>query len=99
MTLDEFFGELEKTPRDWFLFTKSEKKPLAIRRVPDDIMPGLQCPISCLRGMDADEVMVAGDQLRLSWRLRWAIADAADELPGHDADIRKRLLQACGLSA
>ncbi len=93
MTIDEFFAELEKTPRDWL-------GKFAIRRYGAYC---LQCPLTAVAGFGerkdfwpyGDTSCWAEAARHLGLRMKDArkIVNAADG----SGSLRERLLVACGL--
>jgi hypothetical protein len=85
MTIEDFFNNLRKTPRDWYLHDGYK-----IRRNDNRYCPWLQ--VGKEKNINlCNEEEGLGDTC-------WAIALAADNAPGHDAVLRAQLLEACGLA-
>lgn len=94
MTLDEFFVELEKTPRDWTLI-----EGRYIRRM---ISPFTEtCPVCEVdpNPMTKLAYTQAGIHLGMEYADAVAVARAADRSEAHSPELRQRLLKACGLEA
>lgn len=85
MTLDEFIEKLRETPRTWE--TRGDGR----------IRLGGCCPISSLRMTEADYWLRVSQELGLDRDLAETIVIAADNWDHHDAPLRARLLDACGL--
>lgn len=91
MTYPEFLEKLKQTPRDWYLNESG-----GIRRKGE----GLQCPLSSLTPTTLDYFVEAGLKLGLERSLVFKIATVADRYENeenYDSQIRKDLLEACGL--
>ena len=86
MTLDEFLGELRKTPRLW------ELSRGGFIRFPHKS----KCPLEVVAGCFS--YRSAADQLGVNFHDGLKIAQAADNDTGHDPKLRARLLKACGPS-
>lgn len=88
MTLDEFFAEVEASPRTWVLEDGAIRCPIGSE-------PGeCHCPWSLVKQM---VVGIIGS-LDMEYREEVAIWRAADNIEGHDPLIRDRLLAACGIT-
>lgn len=94
MTLDEFLVELKKTPRDWFLYSTLTMHG-GIRRK-DLEHYWQQCPLSAVDGT-MRHYMYNREKLGISKELEHEILSAADNTSTADPEVRKKLLEACGL--
>jgi hypothetical protein len=90
MTEQEFLEHLRRTPRDWRLVRSA--KGIRLGEVGD------HCPLTAVCGNTNLDVRTCAYLLRLPGRLAWRIADAADNTPVHDRELRAKLLDACGLT-
>jgi len=68
-----------------------------IRRSPPGQMRYFSCPISSVNNRHTGAYRNVGHDLGLTDDEINAIADAADDAPGHDPELRQRLLLAVGL--
>ena len=99
LSLEEFFADLRRTPRDWYLTGQEAMRPGMIRRRnaakgrPGDDM---ECPVCALHPTKRLDVFNAGRELGLSHDAVQRLMQAAD-LRGSDPALRARLLLACGL--
>lgn len=81
MTKEEFFVKLAQTPRIWEL-----RKNAAI-----------ECNGIRIEGKNSCPLLEVEGAKYIEHTMFWAIAAAADNCNGHDLELRRRLLQACGL--
>lgn len=99
VTIDEFITELELTPRAWILSPSTFYDPgakIRLRGVPQpDGCVSSTCPIAAVLG----QVGVSPRGSKLSDVDRRRVILAADDVPGHDAELRRELMAACGLEA
>lgn len=89
MTFDEF---LRLLPKDGWTLGHYPGTGNEIIRADGRVCPWVY--VSQLSGISADTSAWRGDRDK-----RQALFDAADDEPGHDPEIRRRLLEACGLKA
>lgn len=95
MTYPEFLTELRKTPREWQLFRGYQIRSGA------PLPQWGHCPITCLvpdKVGGAYQVMDAAALLSMSFDLAGKIVGAADMDTDYDEQIRKDLLDACGIT-
>lgn len=94
MSYREFLAWLEKTPRDWQIMRDHSASRVyrLIRRNENDPPHGhiCYCPLEAVWKM-------VGSPMDPDPSTMMAIIDAADSNPGHNPDIRRDLLRACGL--
>jgi hypothetical protein len=86
MTLDEFMDALSKTPRDWTIQSDG-----AIRQK-------RCCPLEVVAGTGEASSMDAFMALEIPSDIADEIIWAADCDSDADRELRRRLLQACGLA-
>lgn len=92
MSLDQFLEKLAQTPRDWVLAGSLIRCGMNVF--------GSECPISCLAGRKSWEYPDAARLLGISDDDARDIAYAADinsTKDTHRAELRTKLLEACGL--
>lgn len=92
MTLEQFYAKLAETPRDWKITAFGR-----IRRYPDG-GDDSQCPLSAIRNSGQDTWDDVAMELHLPLKTAAAIVTAADTRMLAYSDIRRRLLNACGLT-
>ncbi len=89
MTIDEFIEALKKTPREWFLNGDGIRCFFERR---------FTCPVCRVAGNAGCAVGESGTDLDLSMKAIIELVDTADFELRKNEDLRKRMLEACGLN-
>lgn len=89
MTEHEFWTKLSRT-KGWRLI----KSEFGLNQIRQKIGEAHSCPIMTVQGKCR---LNWWSNIIVSYEFTKAIADAADERPGYNPDLRRRLLSVCGL--